>query len=322
MTEPYPGREPDIEGMLDVGDGHRVHWEASGSPSGKPALILHGGPGGAPWRGGHRWFDPTRYRTYGFDQRMCGRSTPSAGDPMQPLTANTTHDLIRDIEQLRVEHGIERWLICGASWGVTLGLAYAERFPDRVSEMVLASVTMTRHEDVRWLTHDAGRFFPTEWRRFRAGAAAAGRAADDTDLVAAYHHLLHEQPDRRLRERAARDWCDWEDAVVSLEEGWAPSARFVDPVFRMAFARIVTHYFHHAAWLEDGELLRNAGRLAGIPAVLIHGRFDIGSPPDVPWLLADAWPDATLHLVRTGHGGGDEMLSRAVEATDRFADRA
>ena len=320
MVIQYPALSPNQDGMLDVGDGHRIHWEESGSYAGKPALVLHGGPGGAPWPGGRRWFDPARYRIVQFDQRMSGRSAPSASDPMRPLTANTTHDLIRDIEQLRVLLGIERWLVCGASWGVTLGLAYAERHASRVSEMVLVSVTMTRPADIRWLYHDAGRFFPSEWRRFRAGAAHASSAVNGTDLVAAYHYLLHEHPDPEIREQAARDWCDWEDAVVSLEEGWTPNPRYADPAFRVAFARIVTHYFQHAAWLDDGELLKNAELLAGIPAALIHGRFDISGPPDVPWLLAEAWPEANLHLVRTGHIGGDEMIARVIEATDQFAE--
>lgn len=319
MTAPYAPLEPYEAGMLDVGDGHLVHWETSGNPSGTPALVLHGGPGGAPWHGGRRWFDPHRYRIVQLDQRMAGRSTPSASDPMVPLHANTTHHLVRDIERLRELLGIDRWLVCGASWGTTLGLAYAERHPERVRAMLLVAVTMTRREDVRWLYHDAGRFFPEEWRRFRDGASEAAAMVDGTDLVAAYHHLLHEHPDPAVRERAARAWCDWEDAVVSLEEGWTPNPRYDDPAFRVAFARIVTHYFHHAAWLDDGELLRNAGRLSAIPAVLVHGRFDIGGPPDVAWNLARAWPSATLHLVRTGHVGGDEMMTRIIEATDRFA---
>lgn len=319
MSVPYPALEPHRAGMLDVGDGHLVHWDQSGNPDGKPALILHGGPGGAPWPGGRRWFDPARYRIVQFDQRMAGRSTPSASDPMRPLNANTTHHLIGDIEQLRRFLGIERWLVCGGSWGVTLALAYAERHPARVSEMLLVSVTLTRRTDIRWLYHDAGRFFPAEWRRFRDGAARASGDDDGTDLVAAYHHLLHDHPDLEIREQAARDWCAWEDVVVSLEEGWAPNPRYADPAFRMAFARIVTHYFHHGAWLADDELLGNIGRLADIPAVLVHGRFDISSPPDVPWLLASSWPSAALHLVRTGHIGGAAMLEPIIDATDRFA---
>lgn len=321
MVERYLALDPFSTGMLEVGDGHRVYWEESGNPAGKPAVLIHGGPGAAPWNGGRRLFDPARYRIVQFDQRMSGRSTPSAADPMRPLTANTTHHLIRDLEQLRTFLGINHWLVCGASWGVTLALAYAERHASRVTEMVLASVTMTRPADIHWLYHDAGRFFPSEWRRFRDGAAASG-SSDGTDLVASYYRLLHEQPEPTVRDRAARDWCDWEDTVVSLEDGWKPNPRYADAKFRMAFARTVTHYFHHGAWLEDGELLRDVGRLSGIPAVLVHGRFDLGGPPDVPWLLAEAWPEATLHLVRTGHVGGDEMTARLIEATDRFAEVA
>lgn len=143
--------------------------------------------------------------------------------------------------------------------------------------------------------------------------------AQSDNVLAAYHSLLHEHPDSVTRERAAAAWCAWEDALVSLEEDWEPNPRYADPGFRIAFARLVTHYFHHAAWLEEDELLRNAGRLAGIRGVLIHGRFDISSPPDVPWLLAQAWPGATLHLVRTGHAGGHEMVQPLVEAADTFA---
>ena len=196
---------------------------------------------------------------------------------------------------------------------MTLGLAYAQRYPERVTEMVLVSCTMTRPADVHWLYHEAGRFFPEEWQRYAAG----GRFADD--LVAAYDRLLNADPDPEVRFRAARDWCDWEDAVLSLEEGWTPYERFGDPEFRMTFARLCAHYFSHAAWLEDGQLLRDAGQLAGIPGVLIHGRFDISGPPDVAWLLHRAWPGSELHLVRTGHQGGDEMTVRMMAALNRFA---
>ncbi|MGH2380203.1 MAG: prolyl aminopeptidase [Candidatus Limnocylindria bacterium] len=317
MIALYQRSEPYRSGMLDVGAGHRVYWEEAGNPRGKPVVILHGGPGGAPWNGARRWLDPERYRVVSFHQRMAGLSTPSAAEPMIPIADNTTHHLVADIERIREHLMIERWMVVGGSWGVTLGLAYAERFPGRVTEMILVSVTMTRRADVRWLSHDAGRFFPQEWRRFAAAARELGAQPDN--LLAAYHSLLHEHPDSVTRERAAAAWCAWEVALVSLEEGWEPNPRYADPAFRMAFARVVTHYFHHAAWLEEDELLRNAGRLAGIRGVLVHGRFDISSPPDVPWLLAQAWPGATLHLVRTGHVGGDEMVRPLVEAADTFA---
>ena len=174
-------------------------------------------------------------------------------------------------------------------------------------------MTMTRASDVHWLYHETGRFFPAQWQRFADGGGNA------PDLVAAYDRLLNGDADPGVRLRAARDWCDWEDAVVSLEEGWKPSEKFADPAFRVTFARLCAHYFSHAAWLEDGQLLRDAGRLAAIPGVLIHGRLDLGGPPDVPWLLHQAWPGSELHLVRTGHQGGDEMTERNLAALNRFA---
>jgi proline iminopeptidase len=314
----YQPTEPHAQGMLDVGDGQQLCWQVSGNPDGKPAILLHGGPGSGSYPGQRRWFDPSAYRIIQFDQRGCGRSTPSVSDPVTDLATNTTHHLIGDIERLREHLEVNRWLVCGASWGVTLGLAYAECHPEKVSELICLSVTMTRASDVHWLYHEAGRFFPEAWARFRAGVPEGER---DGDLVVAYNRLLNEQPDIAIRATAAKNWCDWEDAIVSLEEGWTPNPRYADPAFRMTFARLCAHYFSHAAWLDAGELLRNADRLAGIPGVLVHGRFDIGGPPDVPWLLARAWPDAELHLVRTGHVGGNEMLEPVIRSTDRFAAR-
>ncbi len=310
--------EPNETGMLDVGDGQLVYWETSGNPRGKPALALHGGPGVGSSPGRRRSFDPARYRLVQFDQRGCGRSTPSVADPGVGLEPNTTHHLIADIERLREHLGIERWLVWGGSWGATLALAYAQRFPHRVSELVLVSTTLSRPSDVRWLYHEAGRFFPAEWARFRAGVPEAERH----DLVAAYHRLLNVQPDPAVRAKAAADWCAWEDAVLSLEEGWRPWPRFDEAAFRMTFARLCSHYFSHAAWLRADELLGNMGRLAGIPGVLIHGRFDIQGPVDMPYLVAQAWPGAELQIVGTGHSGGDEMTARMLAALDRFAGRA
>ena len=237
-----------------------------------------------------------------FDQRGAGRSVPHASEPATSLQANTTHHLIADLELLRDHLGIGQWLVWGISWGSTLGLAYAQAHPERVSEIVLASVTMTRPMDIDWLYHGVGRFFPEEWARFRDGAGPAGAHGD---LVAAYYRLLT-GGDPAVREQAARDWCLWEDAVVSLD-GHGPNPRYDDPRFRMCFARVVTHYFHHHAWLEDGALLRGAGRLAGIPGVLVHGRLDLGGPADTAWELAQAWPGAELHLVGGGHTGGPDM---------------
>lgn len=315
----FPEIEPYDHGVLEVGDGQSIHWEICGNPVGKPAVVLHGGPGSGCTPGHRRYFDPSAYRIALFDQRGAGRSTPHASDPTSDLSVNTTPHLIRDIEMLRESLGITAWLVWGASWGVTLGLAYAEQHPERVSEMVLGAVTMSRPADIHWLYHEAGRYFPEAWSRFRDGVPAAER---DGDLVAAYYRLLHTSSDPTVQTRAARDWCEWEDAVVSLEGGRTPNARYADPAFRMAFARIVTHYFHHHAWLTDGQLLNNAHRLADIPGVMVHGRLDLGSPPDTAWQLANAWPDAALHLVRADHFGGEEMISRLVEATNRFIQTA
>ena len=304
-------------GMLDVGDGQSIYWEASGNPDGKPAVALHGGPGSGSAPGRRRWFDPDRYRLVQLDQRGCGRSTPHAGDLATDLSTNTTHHLIADIERLREHLGIERWLVWGASWGVTLALAYAERFPERVTEMVLLSITMTRRADVHWLAHETGRFFPEQWARFRDGVPEADR---DGDLVAAYDRLLNGTADPAVRIQASIDWTAWEDAILSLEEGYeVPHPRWADAPYRIAFARLVTHYFSHAAWLEDDELLRNAHRLAGIPAVLLHGRLDLSGPPDVAWQLARAWPGSELHFIPGGHTGDAEMDRRLLDGLDRFA---
>ena len=315
MASRYPEIEPFKQGMLDVGDGQRLYWEVCGDPNGKPAVVLHGGPGSGCTSGLRRYFDPAAYRIVLFDQRGAGRSVPHASDVAVDLSTNTTHHLIADIELLREHLGVERWLVLGGSWGATLALAYAERHAQRVTEVVLASVTMTRPADINWLYHGVGRFFPKEWARFRDGVPVAERGGD---LVAAYYRLLN-QPDLAVRENAARDWCDWEEAVVSFEPDYQPNPRYEDPRFRMGFARIVTHYFHHQAWLEDGILLGDAHRLAGIPGVLVHGRIDLGSPAVTAWELAQAWPGAELHLVGSGHTGGDEMTDCLIAATDRFS---
>jgi proline iminopeptidase len=264
-------------------------------------------------------FDPAAYRVVLFDQRGCGRSKPDAAEPEYDLSTNTTHHLIRDIEQLREHLDIEQWLIFGGSWGATLGLAYAQQHPGSVSEIVLWSVTNTTKREVEWLTRDMGRIFPEQWARFRDGAPADER---DGDLAAAYSRLLHDT-DPAVREKAARDWCDWEDTHVATHPNYKPDPRYQDPDLRLRLARLVTHYWAHAGWLEDGVLVREASKLAGIPGVLIHGRLDISSPADTAWNLAKAWPDAELFLVeQAGHGlGGPNMSDLAIGALDRFAAR-
>ena len=220
-----------------------------------------------------RFFDPSAYRIVLFDQRGCGRSTPHASDPRTDLSVNTTEHLLADIERLRQHLGIDRWLLFGGSWGSTLGLAYAERNPQRVTEIVLVGVTTTRRSEIDWLYRGVAPLFPAQWARFRAGAPAAER---DGDLVEAYYRLLHD-PDPVVRAKAAKDWCEWESALESVDPDATPEPRRLQPAFQMAFARIVTHYFRHNAWLEDGILLRNAGALTGIPGVMVQGRLDLGA---------------------------------------------
>ncbi|MEV4087424.1 prolyl aminopeptidase [Nonomuraea fuscirosea] len=314
-----PPIEPYDHGMLDTGDGNLIYWEVCGNPDGKPALVVHGGPGSGCSTGVRRTFDPERYRIVLFDQRNCGRSRPHASDPATDLSRNTTQHLIADMELLREHLGIGKWLLYGGSWGSTLILAYAETYPERVSEIVIPAVTTTRRSEIDWLYRGVGRFFPEAWDRFRDGVPAADR---DGDLLAAYARLLSD-PDDKVREKAAVDWITWEDAVISMEANGKPNAysdRPADAI--MAMTRICSHYFSNGAWLEEGVLLREAGRLAGIPGVLIHGRLDMGGPPQTAWELAKAWPGAELIMVEdSGHTGSDTMRNAILAAIDRFADR-
>jgi proline iminopeptidase len=306
MIEPYDS------GLLDMGDGNRIFWEICGNPAGKPALVVHGGPGSGANSESRCLFDPDCYRVVLFDQRGCRRSLPHASDPATDMSVNTTHHLIADMERLREHLTIDRWLLYGGSWGSTLILAYAERHPEHVSEIVIAGVTMTRPSETDWLYRGVGRFLPAQWERFRA-------AARSDDVVRAYARLL-EDPNPTVRERAAAEWVTWEDAVISHESMGHPgaySAR-VDE-HRLAFVRICTHYFAHDAWLQDGELLRNAHALAQIPGILIHGRLDLGSPLKTAWELQRAWPSAELLVIEdAGHTGGDSTRSAVLAATERF----
>src|SRR3954470_22304929 len=299
----YPPIEPYDHGLLDVGDGNRVYWETCGNPAGKPALVVHGGPGSGCSPGMRRGVDPERYRAVLFDQRGCGRSRPHASDPAVDMAVNTTDHLIADMERLREHLGIERWLLYGGSWGSTLSLAYAERHPERVSEIVLVAVTTTRRSEVDWLYRGVGRFFPEALERFRAAVPEA-----ESDAT----------PD--VRARAAHEWLAWEDAVISLEPKGRPGT-YSDrpPDAALAFVRICAHYFANGAWLEEGAVVRDAGRLAGIPGVLIHGRLDLGCPLVTAWEIARAWPAAELHVIEdSGHTGSIDMRTAIGRAFERF----
>lgn len=316
MTQPFPHIEPYAHGHLDVGDGNQIYWETSGNPQGKAALCVHGGPGSGGRRGSRTLFDPAVYRIVLFDQRGSGKSRPHASDPSVSLDTNTTDHLIEDMERLREHLGIERWLLYGGSWGSTLILAYAERYPERVSEVVIVGVTMTRPEETDWLYHGVGRLLPGPWETFRDAVPEAERSGN---VVAAYNQLLN-SPDETVRRKAVRDWCAWEDAVIAHEVLGHPGAYSDRPDNAlMAFARICAHYFANDAWLEDGQLLRDAHRLAGIPGVLIHGRLDLGSPLKTAWELSKAWPDAELKVIDdSGHTGSPTSQATVLEAIARF----
>jgi proline iminopeptidase len=309
----YPELEPHDRGLIDVGDGNRVYWEVCGNSRGKPAVVLHGGPGSGCTPGWRRFFNPDAYRIVLFDQRNCGRSTPHASDPTTDLATNTTQHLLADIERLRNHLEIERWLVLGGSWGAALGLVYAERYPERVSEMVLMGLATGRRLETELLTRGLGRLFPQAWAKFRDAVPPADR---DGDLADAYQHLLSD-PDPAVRERAARAWCDWEEAMLPTS---GPNPRYASAEFRMAFARIVTHYWRNGSWLEEGSVLRDAASLAGIPGVIVQGSLDLGNLLGTPWELVHAWPGSELVMIDdTGHGGGQRMNESLVLATDHFA---
>ncbi|MFD8495932.1 prolyl aminopeptidase [Amycolatopsis sp. NPDC059657] len=312
MAELYPPIDPYDSGMLDVGDGNHVYWELCGNPDGKPAVVVHGGPGTGCSERMRQNFDPARYRVLLFDQRGSGRSTPHASDHTVDLSVNTTEHLLADMERLREHFGIDRWLVFGGSWGSTLGLAYAERHPERVSEMVICGVTTSRPAEIDWLYRGAGALFPEEWERFRDASAA-------DDVLNGYVRLMAD-PDPEVRAKAADDWCAWEDTVLSFEPNGMPKPFGSMPQKqREAVVRICSHYFANDCFLEDGALLREAGRLKGIPAVLIHGRLDLSGPLHTAWELAKLWPEAELAVIEdSGHTGSDEMRARTRRALDDF----
>jgi proline iminopeptidase len=306
--------------MLDVGDGNLVYWEACGNPDGKPAVVLHGGPGSGCTPLQRRLFDPAAYRIVLFDQRGCGRSTPHASPLDTDLASNTTWHLLADIERLRVHLKIDTWLVFGGSWGATLAILYAETHAERVTEMILSGVTTTRREELDWLYRGGlAPLLPEQWARFLAGLPIAER---DGDPIEAYRRLLHD-PDPSVRERAAESWCRWETATVSRGPGPELAGRFADPAYAMAFARIVTHYFGNAAWLEEGRLLQDASALARVPGIMVHGRLDLQAPLATAWELKQVWPRAELVIVDdAGHALGDPgMVEQIIRATDRFTPR-
>jgi proline iminopeptidase len=324
---PYPPIEPYETGLLDTGDGNLVYWETCGNPDGIPVLIVHGGPGSGCSPGSRRGYDPTRHRIVVFDQRNCGRSLPHASDPGADMSRNTTAHLIADMEQLREHLGVDKWILHGGSWGVTLSLAYAETYPECALGMIMLSVTSTRRSEIDWLYRGGGRFYPEAWQRFRDYVGADDfRLPTDAEppieeLLMRYSRLM-EHPDLAVREEAAAEWLTWEDALIAGEANGSPGQYSNRPDDeRIAFVRICSHYFANGAFLPDGVLIRDAGRLAGIPGFLIHGRGDISGPAITPWELARAWPGSELTVIEdSGHTGSTAMGEASTAAKERLYD--
>jgi proline iminopeptidase len=308
----YPPIEPYLTGMLDGGDGHRIYYERSGKPGGKPAVFLHGGPGGGFSPTHRQLFDPDIYDVMLFDQRGCGRSTPYAG-----LEANTTWHLVADIERLRELVGVDQWLVFGGSWGSTLALAYSQTHPAHVSELIVRGIyTLTRAELDWYYQFGVSEMFPDKWERFLAPIPEAERS----DMMGAYRRRLVGD-DAAAQLEAAKAWSAWEGGTITLLPSAELSETFGADEFALAFARIENHYFVHAGWFEEGQLLRDAPKLRGIPGTIVQGRYDMPCPARYAWALHKAWPDAEFHLIEgAGHAYSEPgILDQLIRATDRFA---
>ncbi len=311
----YPPIRPYATGRLKVSAVHELYYEESGNRSGKPVVFLHGGPGGGTNPRMRRFFNPKKYRIVLFDQRGCGQSTPHAS-----LVANTTWDLVADIERLRLALGIERWQVFGGSWGSTLALAYAETHPERVTELILRGIFMLRRWELRWFYQDptgAGALFPDLWEEYLKPIPLPERG----DMMAAYHRRLTSTDEATLL-AAARAWSIWEGATSNLRFKPDSVAEFADAAFAAAFARIECHYFVNGGFLRsESQLLDDVGRIRKIPGVIVHGRYDVICPLRNAWDLHLAWPEADLRIVPdSGHSAFEAgTVHELIAATDRFA---
>lgn len=317
MRDFYPEIEPYETGMLDVGDGQAIYWEASGNPEGKPAVYLHGGPGGASSVRQRRVFNPEKYRIILFDQRGCGQSTPHASEPDADLETNTTWHLVADLEKLRGHLGIDSWQVCGGSWGSALALAYAQTHPEHVTELVLRGIFTLRPVELDWFYEGgAAAIYPDLWEDFLAPVPVEERG----HLIAAYGRLLND-PDQEVRERAGIAWSKWESSTITLLQQPETIAKFTEPAYAVAFARIENHYFTHDGFFEPNQLIRDADKLTDIPGVIVQGRYDMCTPAFTAWELHKAWPEAEFHMIPDAGHAFDEPgnLDAIIEATDRFA---
>ncbi len=312
----YPPIEPYRTGRLRVSDQHVLYFEESGNPRGKPALFLHGGPGFGTDPSQRRFFDPSAYRIVLFDQRGSGKSIPHAS-----LVDNTTWHLVADIEKLRQELGVEKWLVFGGSWGSTLALAYAETHPSRVTALVLRGIFLLRRSEIDWFyQRGADALFPDAWEKYVEPIPAEER----DQLVAAFHRqLTHDDPDVRLR--AAKAWSVWEGSTSCLLPNQALVDKTASEALALSLARIECHYFMNDAWLEPPrDLLSNLGRIRHVPATIVQGRYDVVCPMETAWALHRAWPEADFRVVPdAGHSAGEPgTVHELVAATDRLRDEA
>ena len=308
----YPPIEPFDAGRLQVSPIHEIYYEQCGNPQGKPAVFLHGGPGGGISADYRRYFDPNVYRVVLFDQRGSGKSTPHAS-----IEANTTWDLVEDIERLREHLNIKHWQVFGGSWGSTLALAYAETHPDRVRELVLRGIFLCRPKEIRWFYQEgASEIFPDVWEEYLKVIPQNERA----DMVSAYHRRLTSD-DEAVRLEAARAWSIWEGSTSKLFFDPAMIEKFADPEFALAFARIECHYFmNNAFFSSDNYLIENVGRIRPIPAVIVQGLYDVVCPLTSAWDLHRAWPEAHLNIIPdAGHSISEPgIIDALVRATDQF----
>jgi proline iminopeptidase len=308
----YPAIEPYETGMLDVGEGHSLYYERVGTPGAKPAVFLHGGPGGGMAPDHRRQWDPGLYDVLLFDQRGCGKSQPFA-----EIEYNDTWRIVEDIERLRDMCGHEKWQAFGGSWGSTLALAYAQKYPERVSELVLRGVFLARQQEKSWLYgYGASEIMAEQWDQFTGIIPEAERG----DLVRAYYERLTSD-DEATRLEAAREWSLWEGHVATLLPNEELLDSFGDPAKAVPFARICAKFFLENFFLEENELLNNVDKLAGIPGIIVQGRHDICTPPGAAWALKKAWPEAEFWIVHdAGHSAGEPgIIDGLVRATDRLA---
>ena len=310
----YPPVEPYASGFLEVGQGHTLYWEECGNPDGRPVVFVHGGPGGGSPPPARQFFDPDAYRIVLFDQRNCGRSRPHASEPDVDLTHNTSAHLVADLEVLRRDRGIDAWQVFGGSWGSALALAYASAHPDRVTALVLRGIFTLRRSELDWFYNGGAGQLAPQWRE--SFLAPLGGASFTGDAIAAYHALLFD-PDPAVHGPAGVAWTTWEAATSHLHLDEAQVAAFADPAFALAFARIENHFFVHAGWLAEGELLAAVEGLRHLRCVIVQGAYDLCCPPVTAWDLHKAWPEAEFHLVHAGHSAFEpEIIDALVRATD------